>query len=243
VTASDLRGDVVLVEYWTYLCYNCKNVQPWVLAVHAKYASRGLRVIGIHTPEFNEERKVANVSHYLEENGITWPIGIDNAYRVWNRYNTTNAWPAFFVYDRRGHLLFDAAGENVVGAVEAAIRQGLADTTGQRGVATPGVRIESQRNAGALRLTLTPLPGFKLVRSPANEVWLDGRSDAPVTLIGEPFVEAPGAEVSYYHDAATALVPLPPGAGPDTPIRGHLVYRYCSEADRVCLRRSIPFEG
>lgn len=243
VDAAQLRGDVVLVEYWTYLCYNCRNVQPWMKSVHAKYAAEGLRVVGIHTPEFNEERSVTNVRRYLDQNGITWPIGIDNDYRVWDRYNTTNAWPAFFVYDRRGRLLFHAAGENAVDAAEAVIRRALADTAGRHVASTPGIHLETRRTAGGLRLTLAPLPGFKLVRSPANEVWLDGRTDAPAALIGEPLHEGPGAEVVYFGADDRGAVTLPALAPRGAPLRGRVVYHYCSEADRVCLQATAPFEG
>lgn len=123
---EDLRGDVVLIEYWTYLCTDCKNVEEWMKKTHAELAPDGLRVLGVHTPEFDVERKVANVRGYLDENGIAWPVAIDNDYRVWRTYNTTRARPAFFVYDRQGRLVYRRAGERAVHGAREAIEKALA---------------------------------------------------------------------------------------------------------------------
>jgi thiol-disulfide isomerase/thioredoxin len=242
IAGADLRGDVVLVEYWTYLCYNCKNVEPWMKATQQRYAPRGLRVVGIHTPEFSEERRVENVRRYLDRNGITWPVAIDNGFRVWRRYNTTNAWPAFFVYDRTGQLVFHAAGEGAVGPADAAIQRALANSTGERRSPSPGssgVRVAAVRRGDSLLVTLTPEAGFKLVRSPANEVWLEGHTSAPLLLLGDRFTGAASGDVRYFDGAVTGAVMLPPGPG--HPARGHVVVRYCSTADGVCLRRVVEF--
>ncbi|MFN2433705.1 MAG: redoxin domain-containing protein [Gemmatimonadota bacterium] len=126
LSGEDLRGKVVLVEFWTYLCYNCKNVEGWMKETHAELAPRGLAVVGVHTPEFEVERDVANVTAYMEENGIDWPVAIDNGFRVWRKYNRTNAWPAFLVYDRSGNLVFRRAGERAVHGARAAIDEALA---------------------------------------------------------------------------------------------------------------------
>lgn len=130
LSGESLRGRVVLVEFWTFLCYNCKNVEPWMKSVHARYAGRGLQVIGVHTPEFEQERDVGRVRAYLAENGIDWPVAIDNGLRAWRRYNRTNAWPAFLVFDREGELVYRRAGERAVTGAEQAIRRALAEASG-----------------------------------------------------------------------------------------------------------------
>ena len=130
ISGEDLRGSVVLLEFWTYLCTNCKNVEEWMQETHADLAKKGLRVIGVHTPEFEVERDVGNVVRYARENAITWPVAIDNGWRVWRRYNTTNAWPAFFVYDREGRLVYGRAGERAVKGARAAIDRALAEPAG-----------------------------------------------------------------------------------------------------------------
>ncbi len=239
-TAAALRGDVVLVEFWTFLCYNCRNVQPWMKAVHARYASQGLQVIGIHSPEFDQERDVGAVRRYLDQNGIDWPIGIDNGFQVWRRYNTTNAWPAFFVYDRRGALSYSGAGENVVRAAEAAIARALADTAGRRvatGTGTTDVGVRLARSGDSLLVTLTAAPGFKVVRSPANEVWLDDHPGRPALLIGDTPSDRSATEVAYFHGPASGAIRWREGMT----ARGHIVYRYCSDIERICLSRTLAF--
>lgn len=75
---ADLRGKVVLVDFWTYGCINCVNTLPHVTALHAKYKDRGLVVVGVHTPEFPFERSASNVQAALKRHGITYPVAQDN---------------------------------------------------------------------------------------------------------------------------------------------------------------------
>ena len=130
LTIAALRGRIVLVEFWTYLCYNCKNVEPWMKQTHVELAPRGVKIIGVHTPEFRVERKTSNVVKYVRENDIVWPVAIDTGWKVWRRYNTTNAWPAFFVYDRNGELVYSRAGERAVTGARTAIETALAEPAG-----------------------------------------------------------------------------------------------------------------
>jgi thiol-disulfide isomerase/thioredoxin len=105
-----LRGDVVLVEFWTFDCYNCRNTLPWLKAIHAEYAPRGLRVVGVHTPELPQERVPENVRAAVRELGITYPVMLDEDFSYWravqNRY-----WPAFYLVDRDGTIALAAFGE------------------------------------------------------------------------------------------------------------------------------------
>lgn len=238
---DELKGSPVLVEFWTYLCYNCKNVEPWMRQTHARYRDQGLVVIGVHTPEFAVERRVANVRRYMQANAIAWPVAIDNNFRVWRRYNTTNAWPAFLVYDRRGALVFRAAGEGAVHGAEAAIRRALADTAAAQGHSPAperGIRVGAVRRGDSLIVTLIPARAFKLVRSPPNEVWLEGMTAAPAALIGEPFAGSASGDVRYFDGAARGVVRLPAGW---PPARGHVIVRYCDTGTGVCLRREERF--
>jgi thiol-disulfide isomerase/thioredoxin len=107
---ADLRGKVVLVNFWTYGCVNCVNTLPHVTGLYAKYKDRGLVVVGIHTPEFPFERSASNVQAALKRHGITYPVAQDNdsqtrtAYR--NRY-----WPAQYIVDQNGKIVFQHDGE------------------------------------------------------------------------------------------------------------------------------------
>ena len=116
---ADLRGKVVLLEFWTFACWNCQHVEPEVKRWHATYADRGLTVIGVHTPELEEEKDPANVERYVREHGIAYPVAIDNEFATWDRY-ANRAWPALYLIDRRGQIRYVRVGE---GAYEETQRQ------------------------------------------------------------------------------------------------------------------------
>ncbi|HKY09922.1 MAG TPA: redoxin domain-containing protein, partial [Candidatus Binatia bacterium] len=73
---AELKGKVALVEFWTFGCFNCRNVEPYIKTWHRKYTDKGLVVIGVHAPEFSYERAVANVQRYVREHAITYPVAI-----------------------------------------------------------------------------------------------------------------------------------------------------------------------
>jgi thiol-disulfide isomerase/thioredoxin len=109
-TLAALAGKVVLVEFWTFGCYNCRNVEPHVKEWHRRYAERGLVVIGVHTPELRDERNVDDVRRYLREHEISYPVVVDNDFTTWNRYGN-NAWPALYLVDKRGLVRLVRIGE------------------------------------------------------------------------------------------------------------------------------------
>jgi thiol-disulfide isomerase/thioredoxin len=79
---GDLKGKVVLVEFWTFGCFNCRNVEPYIKGWHQKYVDQGLVVIGVHSPEFSYERSVTNVENYIREHSVQYPAVIDNDFRT-----------------------------------------------------------------------------------------------------------------------------------------------------------------
>jgi len=107
---ADLQGKVTLVEFWTFGCYNCRNVEPHVKEWHAKYAARGLVVIGVHTPETAYERDVENVKRYVAEQQLAYPVAIDTNSGTWERYGN-RAWPAWYVIDKHGIIRHVHVGE------------------------------------------------------------------------------------------------------------------------------------
>ena len=109
-TLADLRGKVVLVNFWTYGCVNCVNTLPHVTGLYAKYKDRGLVVVGIHTPEFPFERSASNVQTALKRHGITYPVAQDNDSKTWNAYRN-RYWPAQYIIDQNGKIVFQHAGE------------------------------------------------------------------------------------------------------------------------------------
>jgi thiol-disulfide isomerase/thioredoxin len=107
---ADLRGKVVLVDFWTYGCVNCVNTLPRVTELYAKYKDRGLVVVGIHTPEFPFERSAANVQAALKRHGITYPVAQDNDSQTWNAWRN-QYWPAQYIVDQSGKIVFRHDGE------------------------------------------------------------------------------------------------------------------------------------
>src|ERR671928_341301 len=93
LSAADLRGHVVLVDFWTYTCINWLRTLPYVRAWDAAYRDRGLVVLGVHTPEFSFERDVGNVRRAVEAMGIDFPVALDSDYAVWQAF-TNHYWPA-----------------------------------------------------------------------------------------------------------------------------------------------------
>ena len=117
---KELRGKVVLVDFWTYSCYNCINTFPYVQSWHEKYAKDGLVVLGIHAPEFRYERKLDNVKRAVKKHGLTFPIALDNGFKVWRAYGN-RFWPAFYLVDKNGVVRYRHFGEGRYRETEAAI--------------------------------------------------------------------------------------------------------------------------
>ncbi|MRV76179.1 redoxin domain-containing protein [Duganella sp. FT92W] len=125
LTMQQLKGKVVLVDFWTYTCINCVNTLPYVKAWHQKYQQQGLAVIGVHTPEFPHERSTDNVRMALKRFDIRYPVAQDNRYATWDAYSN-RYWPAVYLFDKNGKLAYTHTGEGAYGETEAKIQQLLA---------------------------------------------------------------------------------------------------------------------
>ncbi|MBI3344636.1 MAG: redoxin domain-containing protein [Gammaproteobacteria bacterium] len=123
---TDLKGKVVMVEFWTYGCYNCRNVEPYVKQWNKKFAPQGLVVIGVHSPEFDSERDIENVKRYVREHGITYPVAIDNDFATWRNYNN-RYWPAMYLIDKQGVIRYVHIGEGEYALTEQKIQSLLAE--------------------------------------------------------------------------------------------------------------------
>jgi len=124
---AELKGKVVMVEFWTFGCYNCRNVEPYVKQWHQKYADKGLVVIGVHSPEFSYEHDFAKVKQYIQEHDIRFPIPIDNDFSTWNRYGN-RYWPAMYLIDKHGVIRHVRIGEGRYQETERLIQALLAET-------------------------------------------------------------------------------------------------------------------
>jgi thiol-disulfide isomerase/thioredoxin len=105
-----LRGSVTMVEFWTLGCINCQHVIPSMRQLHADYKSRGFTLIGVHAPEFDYEKKLANVQAAIQQWKIAYPVAIDNDFANWRRYRN-RYWPAMYLIDKRGVIRHSRAGE------------------------------------------------------------------------------------------------------------------------------------
>ena len=105
-----LRGSVVLVNFWTYSCINSLRPLPYLRAWAAQYKNEGLVVVGVHTPEFAFEKDRANVEWAIRQFGISYPVAMDNEYRIWRAFQN-NSWPAFYIADPSGHIRYSRFGE------------------------------------------------------------------------------------------------------------------------------------
>jgi len=133
LTADDLRGKVVLVDFWTYTCINWLRTLAYVRAWAEKYDDRGLIVVGVHTPEFPFEQNVDNVRRAAEELNVPYPIALDSDYEVWRAFSN-RYWPAVYIADAEGRIRHHQFGEGGYDDCERGIQQLLREA-GADGVA------------------------------------------------------------------------------------------------------------
>jgi thiol-disulfide isomerase/thioredoxin len=121
-----LRGQVVLLEFWTFDCINCVRTLPYMQNWHETYADQGLNVIGVHYPEFQYEHDFANIRAAAERLNITYPIALDSDGSTWRSYNQ-HYWPTMYLIDKQGVIRYFRIGEGAYDQTERAIQQLLAE--------------------------------------------------------------------------------------------------------------------
>ena len=209
LTLEELRGKVVLIDFWTYTCINCIRTFPFLKEWHAKYADKGLVIIGVHTPEFEFEKIRENVIDAAVVQGLEYPIAQDNDFQTWGAFRN-NAWPAKYLIDKDGHIRYAHIGEGAYTETEQQIRDLLSDTgvsvadvdlnvdTG-RAIADraytsfdPGMRITRELYAGVQRnYALTTRRANVPYVYPAHEEYFGGQ-DVDVSY------EDPGDHVNHF---------------------------------------------
>ena len=122
LTREQLRGKVVLVDFWTYSCINCLRALPYVKAWAEKYKDHGLVVIGVHAPEFAFEKDPANVQQAVKDLGVTYPVALDNNLAIWQAFNN-QYWPAHYFIDAQGRIRHHHFGEGEYDQSERVIQQ------------------------------------------------------------------------------------------------------------------------
>ncbi len=125
---SQLKGKVILVDFWTYSCINCIRTIPQLNAWYNAYGNNGLVIIGVHTPEFQFEHNYSNVYSAVKMFGIKYPVALDNNYSTWDAYNN-QYWPADYLIDKNGNIRYESFGEGNYNQTEAVIRELLENSS------------------------------------------------------------------------------------------------------------------
>ncbi len=125
-TLEKERGHVVVVDFWTFGCYNCRNTLPTVKRWDAKYREQGLTVIGVHTPESGYEKDLGNVRRAVREQNIRYPVVTDEDGDTWRAFGV-EAWPTTVILDKQGRIRFVHIGEGMYDEMEGVIQKLLAE--------------------------------------------------------------------------------------------------------------------
>jgi len=140
LTPAELRGKVVLVDFWTYTCVNWTRTLPYVRAWAEKYKDKGLVVIGVHTPEFGFERDLGNVRWAIQEMRVGYPVAVDSNYEIWNAFHN-EYWPAEYFIDAQGRIRHHHFGEGAYDESERVIQKLLTEA-GHRDAGSSLVRVD-----------------------------------------------------------------------------------------------------
>ena len=126
LTLKSLQGRVVLMEFWTFACYNCRNTLPFLKKWDAQYRDKGLTIIGVHTPELDFEKDIAQLRREVAGLGVKYPVVTDQDYSTWKAYKV-EAWPTLFVLDKQGRVRWMHVGEGYYDETERVIKNLLAE--------------------------------------------------------------------------------------------------------------------
>ena len=171
LTMDGLRGNVVLIDIWTYTCVNCIRTLPFLKEWHAKYADHGLTIVGVHSPEFEFEKLTENVVRSTKEYDLGWPIAQDNDFGTWRAYNN-RFWPAKYLVDKDGIVRYTHFGEGAYIETEEKIRNLLEEAgadlsdIGAGAIPDPQADTRAYATDPASRITREIYGGFNRNSSP-----------------------------------------------------------------------------
>jgi cytochrome c biogenesis protein CcdA/thiol-disulfide isomerase/thioredoxin len=238
LTRDQLRGKVIVIDFWTYSCVNCLRALPYVGGWAAKYKDAGLVVIGVHTPEFAFEKERSNVEQAVRDLKITYPVAIDSNYKIWQAFHN-EYWPAHYFIDGKGRIRHHHFGEGEYDESERVIQE-LLKENGAKSLANGTINViatgaeaaPDSRNAGSpetyvgykraqhfasaqlfaqdTRMAYTPQPRLTLNQWALGGSWTVGPESAVLD-------SAPGKLVFRFHARDLHLVLGPTKAG--KPIR------------------------
>jgi len=177
ISLADLKGKVVLVDFWTYSCINCIRTIPYLVEWNEKYADKGLVIVGVHAPEFEFEKNTDNVKEAVKKFGIKYPVIQDNDKGTWNAYEN-RYWPRKYLVDNEGYIRYDHIGEGGYVETEKSIQSLLQERNAQLG-------LPSSNNSITTETTAT-------TTTPKNVQSVDpSRINSPELYFGYQFARAP----------------------------------------------------
>lgn len=223
LTMDALEGRVVLIDFWTYSCVNCIRTLPYLQDWYRKYRTYGFELIGVHSPEFAFERSLENVKNAVEDQGITWPVVLDNNFAQWRSYKN-RFWPAHFLIDAQGQVRFFTFGEGDYLETERMIQSllieagyspptSLGPVSNQEYASTPEMYLGSRRAEGFQGTP--PLAFGEQEFSPPETLDLHHWSLEGLWKITPEYAEAAGdssrVTLAYQAKTVNAVVAAPAG--------------------------------
>lgn len=218
VTLADLRGKVVLIDFWTYSCINCIRTIPYLNAWYEKYADDGLVIVGVHTPEFEFEKDYDNVKAAVEKFGIKYPVAQDNDKGTWKAYEN-RYWPRKYLVDNEGYIRYDHIGEGSYAETEKVIQSLLLE------------------RAAYIGITNTNTPLDQSISNPKNAQSVNfGRIDTPELYFGYQFARAPLGNPEGFRPDQTVKYTIPEDTTTILPNRIYLDGGWKNNADHMELQ-------
>ena len=227
ISLADLKGKVVLVDFWTYSCINCIRTIPYLVDWNEKYADKGLVIVGVHAPEFEFEKNIDNVKAAVQKFGIKYPVIQDNDKGTWNAYQN-QYWPRKYLVDNEGYIRYDHIGEGGYAETEKVIQSLLQERNAQLGLDTD---IPSSNDSIATETTTT---------TPKNVQSLDlSKINSPELYFGYEFARAPLGNSEGFKPDQTVEYSL---ANTGSNIEPNVIYldgRWKNNADNMELQSEI----
>jgi thiol-disulfide isomerase/thioredoxin len=216
--AADLRGKVVLVNFWTYTCINWLRQLPYIRAWAEKYSDQGLVVVGVHTPEFPFEHNPENVRRAVQEMRVSYPVAMDSDYALWRAFDN-HYWPALYLADTQGRIRYHHFGEGEYQQAEMVIQQLLAEA----GSAT------SHDLVSVVAPGLEAPADWASLRSPENYTGYDrteGFASTGGAVLGKPHTYTAPAELRLNEWALSGDWTMEEGAVTLNEANGQITYRF-----------------
>ena len=215
IKISDLKGKVVLIDFWTYSCINCIRTIPYLNAWYEKYADKGLVIVGVHTPEFEFEKNYDNVKAAVEKFGIKYPVVQDNDKGTWEAYQN-RYWPHKYIVDDEGYIRYDHIGEGGYADTEKVIQSLLAEHAASKGA----------------NITID-----KSVSNPQNAQSVDfGKINTPELYFGYQYARAPLGNPEGFKPDQVVKYTVPTDANNLTPNAIYLEGEWKNNADSMVLQ-------